>query len=81
MIAEGKRHNQALICLARRRSDVIFAMLRNGTFYLALIPHTVDEEDYGYHAHERRRRAPVGRGGHGGPRIASSGPTMPAGRR
>lgn len=32
-IAEGKRHNQALICLARRRSDVIFAMLRNGTFY------------------------------------------------
>ncbi|MBR7838732.1 IS110 family transposase [Actinospica durhamensis] len=37
-IAEGKRHNQALICLARRRSDVIFAMLRNGTFYLPFIP-------------------------------------------
>lgn len=32
-IAEGKRHNQALICLARRRSDVLFAMLKNGTFY------------------------------------------------
>jgi transposase len=27
--AEGKRHNAALICLARRRCDVIFAMLRN----------------------------------------------------
>jgi transposase len=39
-IAEGKRHNQALICLARRRSDVIFAMLRNGTFYLPSTPPT-----------------------------------------
>ena len=38
-IAEGKRH-QAQICLARRRSDVIFAMLRNGTFYLPSIPPT-----------------------------------------
>jgi transposase len=26
---EGKKHNAALICLARRRSDVIFAMLRD----------------------------------------------------
>ena len=26
---EGKRHNAALICLARRRCDVILAMLRN----------------------------------------------------
>ena len=34
-IAEGKRHNQALLCLARRRSDVIFAMLRDGAFYQA----------------------------------------------
>lgn len=31
--AEGKRHNAALICLARRRCDVIYAMLRNGTHY------------------------------------------------
>lgn len=31
--AEGKRHNQALIALARRRSDVLFAMLRDGTLY------------------------------------------------
>lgn len=31
--AEGKRHNQAVIALARRRSDVLFAMLRDGTFY------------------------------------------------
>lgn len=30
---EGKRHNQAIIVLARRRSDVLFAMLRDGTFY------------------------------------------------
>ncbi|MDY7104648.1 MAG: IS110 family transposase [Actinomycetota bacterium] len=27
--AEGKRHNAAVICLARRRCNVIFAMLRN----------------------------------------------------
>ncbi|WP_407343408.1 IS110 family transposase [Pengzhenrongella phosphoraccumulans] len=31
--AEGKRHNQALIALARRRCDVMFAMLRDGTLY------------------------------------------------
>ncbi|WP_243789484.1 IS110 family transposase [Saccharopolyspora gloriosae] len=31
--AEGKKHNAALICLARRRCDVIFAMLRNKTRY------------------------------------------------
>jgi transposase len=39
-IAEGRRHNQALICLARRRSDVVFAMLRSGTFHLPTTPHT-----------------------------------------
>lgn len=32
--AEGKRHNAALICLARRRCDVILAMLRNREPYL-----------------------------------------------
>jgi transposase len=32
--AEGKRHNAALICLARRRCDVIHAMLRTGDHYL-----------------------------------------------
>jgi len=31
--AEGKKHNAALICLARRRCDVLFAMLRTGTHY------------------------------------------------
>jgi transposase len=31
--AEGKRHNAALICLARRRRDVILAMLRTGQPY------------------------------------------------
>ncbi|MBN6033706.1 IS110 family transposase [Amycolatopsis sp. 195334CR] len=31
--AEGKKHNAALICLARRRCDVLYAMLRNGARY------------------------------------------------
>lgn len=30
---QGKRHNQALIALARRRCDVLYAMLRDGTLY------------------------------------------------
>ena len=33
--AEGKRHNAALICLARRHCDVILAMLRTGQPYRA----------------------------------------------
>ncbi|OXY89617.1 hypothetical protein BEK98_36965 [Streptomyces diastatochromogenes] len=32
-IARGKHHTQALLCLARRRAGVLFAMLRDGTFY------------------------------------------------
>ncbi|QCB97360.1 IS110 family transposase [Arthrobacter sp. PAMC25564] len=36
--AEGKRHNQALIALARRRCDVLFAMLRDMTLYEAPKP-------------------------------------------
>ncbi|RSM51721.1 IS110 family transposase [Amycolatopsis sp. WAC 01376] len=32
---EGKKHNAALICLARRRCDVLYAMLRNKTYYRA----------------------------------------------
>lgn len=32
-ITQGKRHNQALLALARRRSDVLYAMLRDGTLY------------------------------------------------
>ncbi|MEA3215383.1 MAG: hypothetical protein QOJ19_1539, partial [Acidimicrobiia bacterium] len=32
--AEGKKHNAALICLARRRCDVILAMLRTREHYL-----------------------------------------------
>ena len=31
--AEGKKHNAALICLARRRGDVLHAMLKTGTHY------------------------------------------------
>ncbi|WP_409477002.1 transposase [Bifidobacterium longum] len=30
---QGKRHNAAVICLARRRCDVIYSMLKNGTLY------------------------------------------------
>lgn len=33
--AQGKRHNAALICLARRRVDVIYAMLRDRKPYQA----------------------------------------------
>jgi transposase len=33
--AEKKKHNAALICLARRRVDVMFAMLRDRTLYQA----------------------------------------------
>ena len=36
--AKGKRHNAALICLARRRCNVILAMLRSGEFYRASKP-------------------------------------------
>ncbi|CAM01828.1 transposase [Saccharopolyspora erythraea NRRL 2338] len=35
---EGKKHNAALICLARRRCDVLFAMLRDKTCYQAPAP-------------------------------------------
>jgi hypothetical protein len=31
--AEGKKYHAALICLARRLCDVLYAMLRNGTHY------------------------------------------------
>ena len=36
--AQGKKHNAALICLARRRTDVLFAMLRDRTPYRAPAP-------------------------------------------
>jgi transposase len=36
--AEGKKHNAAIICLARRRTDVIYAMLRDGTCYQPKTP-------------------------------------------
>ena len=32
-ITQGKHHTQALLHLARRRADILFAMLRDGTFY------------------------------------------------
>ncbi|MGW4759633.1 IS110 family transposase [Streptomyces chartreusis] len=39
-IAQGKHHTQALLCLARRRVDVLFAMLRDGTLYQPPTPIT-----------------------------------------
>ena len=39
--AEGKHHNAAVMCLARRRCDVILAMLRNHTPYQP--PHPAPE--------------------------------------
>ena len=40
--AQGKRHNAALICLARRRTDVLYAMLRDRQPYT---PPIVNEPD------------------------------------
>jgi hypothetical protein len=36
--AEGKRHNAGLICLARRRVDVLLAMIRTRTTYQPSTP-------------------------------------------
>lgn len=36
--AEGKRHNAAVMCLARRRLNVMFAMVKHGVFYEAKTP-------------------------------------------
>ncbi|PVE18416.1 IS110 family transposase [Arthrobacter sp. Bz4] len=35
---QGKKHNAAIICLARRRCDVIYAMLKTKTLYEAKTP-------------------------------------------
>jgi len=35
---EGKRHNAALICLARRRTDVLYAMIKTKTNYQTRLP-------------------------------------------
>lgn len=36
--AEGKTHNAALICLARRKTDVLFAMIRDHKPYVPAMP-------------------------------------------
>jgi len=38
--SQGKRHNAAIMCLARRRCDVIYAMLKTGTPYQPRHPQT-----------------------------------------
>lgn len=37
--AEGKKHNAAVICLARRRCNVIYAMLTRREFFREIPPH------------------------------------------
>jgi len=37
--AQGKNHNQAILALARRRCDVLHAMIRTGTLYQTGHPH------------------------------------------
>jgi hypothetical protein len=39
-IAQGKHHTQAILRHARRRADVIFAMLRDDTFCQPPTSHT-----------------------------------------
>lgn len=39
--AQGKRRNQAIIALARRGTDVLYAMLRDGAFHYEPTPPTV----------------------------------------
>jgi transposase len=41
---EGKRHNAALVCLARRRLDVLHAMLRTKTPYVSGGPKTNQDQ-------------------------------------
>lgn len=36
--AEGRHHTQAILCLARRRVDVLYAMMRDGTVYQSPTP-------------------------------------------
>lgn len=36
--AKGKRHNAAVMCLARRRLNVLFATVKAGAFYQAKTP-------------------------------------------
>jgi hypothetical protein len=31
--AEGKKHRQAILALARHRTDILYAMLKNGSLY------------------------------------------------
>ncbi|MGX1783163.1 IS110 family transposase, partial [Streptomyces diastaticus] len=40
--ARGKTHTQALLRLARQRVSVLFAMLRDSTFYQSRTPNDVE---------------------------------------
>jgi hypothetical protein len=54
-IQQGKRHNQALLALARRRADVIYAMLRDGTVYQPSCIPTVSSVDIRAETFSERR--------------------------
>ncbi len=45
--ARGKTHTQALLRLARHRTSVLFAMLRDGTFTNREAPAQLDEKHRG----------------------------------
>lgn len=58
-IAQGKRHNQALIALARRRADVLFEMLRDGTSTRHTWRYRRSQLDKQHSPRPRLRRLPV----------------------
>ncbi len=62
--AQGKRHNAAIICLARRRTDVLYAMLRDPKPYIPPAPNAAARQRGPTH---RRRRRPAC------PRLARAG--------
>jgi hypothetical protein len=73
--AEGKKHNAALICLARRRSDVIYAMLRDKQSYQP------DRKPVAHAAGLRRPRGHAARtAGYGGASCTSTTHTRIKGR-
>ena len=59
--SEGKSHHAALICLARRRSNVLYAMLVNETLYKEASPPTSSMPDAAPGPHSRRPRTTVHR--------------------
>ncbi len=57
--ARGKTHTQALLRLARHRISVLFAMLRDGTFYEPRTPRIADQRHRGTPPQTSRRNPPL----------------------